>query len=183
MLTTAELSHLQTCLAEKNLPQETFNAVSECLQSLVESPPVPPPPSPGFASCNGDGIRGIFAWSDWCLDDLDNFGMVGQDQWMRRNAKAMRSRLAGASPRGVALPTTGSNHIKLSTTMRFDQAWLDPMALGGQHLFSLGQGPFRLADGSVSPNHIRLDFSPARDPNITGVGFRPLLLFVHYETL
>lgn len=181
MINIIELSTVQQCLAGKGMSQETLDQVTECLRLVTDPPPLPPPPSGGFAACGGQGVRGPFGWDEWCVDEEANFGMVGPDRWMRRNAKAMRVRLAGATPRGVALPTVGSNHIKFSTTLRFDEDWLIPKVTGGQHLFALGQGPFLFDDGSNSPDHLRLDFSPARDPEVSGVSFKYGLRCLVYE--
>jgi len=159
---------LLACLQRAGVTQAQLDEAIEC----YDTPPEPPP-SPGFAACGGQGFRGIDGWSDWCVRDTSKFDTFANGVLtMERASKAMRVRLPGAAPRGVAPPTVGTNRVLMDCELAFDQGWIDPAVLGGQHLFALGQGPFILANGQESPDHLRLDFSPGRYPDVSGVGFR-----------
>lgn len=166
------------CLQQKGFTQAQIDAITECLN---ETPPDPPDPPTGFAPCGAQGLQGTNGWEEWCVRHVDRFGQTSGLLWMRGNTKAMRVRLPGAHPRGTALPTTGSNRVRMRCELGFDEEWMLPMVLGGQHLFAIGQGPFDLADGSRSPDHLRLDFSPARVPGANGVGFQNGLRCLVYE--
>jgi hypothetical protein len=103
--------------------------------------------------------EGTVNWNEWCVDETRNFtspaaGVMG----MESNAQATRSRLPGTTGRAVGPPTVGSNRVVMTCELKFNQGWLDPLSLGGQHLFVFGEGPYRVRGGGTSADHIRFDF-------------------------
>lgn len=168
-ITIVEFSQFQQCIAlpqsdGHQLSQRDLDIVSNCFQSVFtegEEPPDPPdPPQGDFAPC-GDNVsaRGTGDWDEWCVDETRNFVSPGGGVMeMESNAQATRSRLPGTTGRAIAPPTAGSNRVVMECDLKFPQGWLDPLSLGGQHLFVFGEGPFRLPGGGTSDDHIRFDF-------------------------
>lgn len=163
----ALFSQFQQCLQQKGIPDEDLDEISECFEQTFsdsapdpEPEPEPEPPPTSFGPCGGNqSQRGTDGWADWCVDEQRNFktlsgGVLG----MESNGESVRSRLPNAAPRGIAPPTFGSNRVVMSCRLRFNEDWLRGINLGGQHLFKIGEGPYRQPNGSVNPDHIRFDF-------------------------
>jgi len=186
-VTLGTMSEFQQCLerSEAFTPAQLL-AISGCFEETFTITVQPPPPDPepepppsGFAGCGGNQSQaGVGIWNEWCTDEARNFsepeaGVMG----MKCNAEAARNRFSGCVNRGVAPPTAGSNRVVMTCEMKFNQGWLNPTAIGGQHLFKIGEGPIACSSGGTSQDHIRFDFgcfAVGTDPNTgtTGNGFR-----------
>jgi len=189
-VTLGTMSEFQQCLeASQDFTQEQLDAISQCFEDTFTEPvidppppdpePEPEPPPPGFVDCGGNQSQaGLGIWNEWCTDESRNFTEPESDvMGMKCNAEAARNRFSGCVNRAVAPPTIGSNRVVMTCDMKFNQGWLNPVAIGGQHLFKIGEGPIACSGGGTSQDHIRFDFgcfAVGTDPNTgtTGNGFR-----------